>query len=265
MRLIIMLILLLVLNTLHLSQVNAKPSILINPDNGQIHVNGVQNPQAETKINTELKGVRLVAGAAVKEETNNVSLLSITVPTEQGEQAFTFDITTGKKLRFEEIVYPVKFEELMGFEAKEIKNFVVRDGEFFVQKADQYQSMPFEGLLEAIDINKMSGCFNILNINEKADGLSLKAKVKDLIVVILPSDKIRGGAWQQHTVKSLSAPVAEINRSYFMGQPNNQDSTGYDIFVFAVQKAESYKLQMEYTLPTDLKAKKNFTLYIQGS
>ena len=263
MRVIFILLIVLLLGISNLSTAQAKPSVLVNPSTDVVSVNGLQSLSVEKEINEVLKNVRVAKGEKVEVLSNNVLILSIMVPTiDKGKQAFTFSVNNGQLLSFKDVVYSDKFAKIMGYEADKITQFAVTEGGFLVMGSNDFQSLAFEKIITALDINKLAYCLNLLDVNERANGLQLHIGANGIVVLVLPTDKMQGGVWKQVTIPGIASPVAELNRSYVMGDMK-KGLPDYDVILYNLEKPGEHKLQLEYSVQGMPKEKKDFVLYLK--
>lgn len=263
MRVIFILLVVLLLGISNLSTAQAKPSVLVNPNTDVVSVNGPGRLSVEKEINEVLKNVRVAKGEKVEVLSNNVSILSIMVPTvDKGKQAFTFSVNNGQLLSFKEVVYSEKFAQIMGYDAEKITKFAVTEGGFLLLENSDYRYLAFEKIISVIDINKISGCLNLLDVNEHANGLQLYVGTNGIVVLVLPTNKMQGGVWRQITVPGIPSAVSELNRSYVMGDMK-KGLPDYDIMLYSLEKPGEHKLQLEYSVQGMPKEKKDFVLYLQ--
>ena len=262
MRIILTLFTIIMLGLSSFSTVQAATTVLINPTDRQVSVNGLNNQRVQNAINTTLRGVHVGTDAQLEIVSNNPSILSMKVPTEQGLRTFNFNLQTGYQLSFVNVVFEERFNRIMGYEAKTVEQFLVEADGFLVLKNGEFQKIPFSKIAYAIDFVNMQGYFNIFTVQEDANGKLWAAKSTDFLLVVLPADKMQGGAWRMKTVPGMVAPIVEINRSYVMKNTAQVAQGGYDVLLYSLQKNMNESLQLDYSVPGLPKENKSFTLQI---
>ena len=110
-------------------------------------------------------------------------------------------------------------------------------------------------------MQKIIGCFNIYNLTVKANGQNIQAAPKDLLVILLPSDKLAGYSWEVESPKGFTMPIVELSRSYILNSPLAEDIC-YELFIFAVKTAESSEIQLKYGNPWNKNKQSSFQLKI---
>lgn len=261
MRLIVLLMLALILSMANLPIVKAMPSVLVDTAAQRVYVNSARNQEIQELMNKRLAEIKL-AGGMPRVLTNNVSVLSIMIPTAQGNKAITFDTYSGSELKINEIVaFNPVFQERVAKDAKEISGYAVADGALLVEKNGNgnYESIPFGEIITALNINKLVGCFEMYNLNEAANGLTMQVKSGALLAVVLPADKLRGEGWRNIGDKN-NQPIQEIGRSYVMANPRAEEY-GYEIVVFSAAGAGEYTIKMQFD-SQNKKVQKNFSLNV---
>lgn len=263
---LLFIICLLLLNT---PVVFAQPSVLVNQTKQQVFVDGMLNLEVQEKINQRLASFNLAPQEKVQILTNNTSVISLFIPSKKGEiiekQALTFDVNTGKELVLNDFIYLNEaFYNKLGLTSKDIHAFAITKDAILLKTApqqEQWRQVPFEEIISWIDVQKIIGCFNIYNLTIKANGQNLQAAPKDLLVVLLPSDKLAGYSWEIVTPQVFNLPVVELSRSYILNSPLAED-TGYELFIFAVKTAEPTEIQLKYSNSWNKDKQANFQLKI---
>lgn len=261
MRLIVLLIMALVLSLANLPIVKAMPSVLTDSAMQRVYINSARNTEVQENINKQLANIKL-NGSAPDVLINNVSVISMMLNTTEGKKAITFDVYTGDELKITDIIsFNDEFKARVAAEPKEISGYAIANNMLLIEKnsSGKYEQVPFSEIITAININKLAGCFNIHNINENANGMSIQVATGDLIAIVLPADKLKGEAWRNNSSKN-NPILIETGRSYIMANPRAEEY-GYEIIVFSVARAGSYDIQMGFE-GASKKAQKNFTLNV---
>ena len=256
-----MLMLALILSMANLPIVKAMPSVLVDAAAQRVYVNSARNQDIQETINKQLAAIKL-SGGMPQVTANNVSVLSIMIPTAEGNKAITFDAYSGEALKITDIVsFNPEFQARVAKDAKEISNYAIGNGALLIEKnsSGKYESIPFNEIITAVNVNKLVGCFAMHNINEAANGLYMQVASGELLAIVLPADKLRGEGWRNIGDKSNQV-VQEIGRSYVMGNPRAEEY-GYEIVVFSANAAGNYAVKMQFDSPNK-KEQKSFNLSI---
>lgn len=261
MKLIVLLMLALIFCVANLPLVQAMPSVLVDAATQRVYINSARNQDIQELMNKRLAEIKLNGGQP-QVLTNNVSVLSMLLPTAEGTKAVTFDVYSGSELKITDIVsFTPEFQARVAKEAKEITSYAVSKGALLVEKnaSGNYEQIPFAEIITAVNVNKLAGCFNIHNLNEQANGLKMQVASGDLLAIVLEADKLKGEGWRN--ISSKNDPlVQELGRSYVMANPRAEEY-GYEVVVFSVRKPGNYDIQMSFESPNK-KTQKNFVLSI---
>lgn len=239
------------------------PAVLTDTSMQRVYINNARNSEVQENMNKHLAGIKL-AGSAPEVMTNNVSVISMFLPTADGKKAITFDVYSGSELKITDIVsFNDEFKARVAADPKEITGYALGKNVLLVEKnsSGKYEPVPFNEIITALNVNKLAGCFNIHNLNEEANNLQLQVSTGDILALVLSADKLKGEAWRNISDKNNSV-VLEIGRSYIMANPRAEEY-GYEIVVFSVMKAGNYDLQMSFET-TSKKQQKSFLLHVVG-
>lgn len=231
----------------------AQPSVLLNTAKQQVFVDGMLNLEVQEKINQRLANFNIAPQEKLEVLANNTSIISMFLPIKKDgsieKQALTFDVNTGKELVLNDFIYlNDAFYSKLGLTSKDIHAFAITKDAILLKTnmpQEQWRKVAFEEIISWIDVQKIIGCFNIYNLTIKANGQSIQAAPKDLLVVLLPSDKLAGYSWEIETPQGFNLPVVELSRSYILNSPSAED-VGYELFIFAVKTAEASEIKLKY-------------------
>lgn len=261
MRLIMLLMLALILSMANLPIVKAMPSVLVDTAAQRVYVNSARNQEIQDVMNKQLAGIKLTGGLP-QVLTNNVSVLSIMIPTAEGNKAITFDTYSGNELKITDIAsFNPEFQARVAKDAKEISGYAIENGALLIEKNgnSNYTKIPFGEIITALNINKLAGCFTVHNLNEAAGGMQMQVAKGDLLAIVLPADKLLGEGWRNVGDKTNKL-IQEIGRSYIMPNPRAEEY-GYEVVVFAGTGVGNYEIKMQFESPNK-KAQKSFVLNV---
>lgn len=231
----------------------AAPSVMLDTAKQKIVVNGMQNLEVQDKINAKLAQLTVVPGS-VEVLANNVSILSVMANVQEADRTvkkgFTFDIASGEVLKPEDFMFlNEEFYKKIGKSADDIASFIVAEkGILLERKATlgTFDKIDFSEIISWVNVNKIIGCFNIHNMTNQANNMQLTVKPDDLLVLLLPSDRLQGYSWQVVSPKGFDGVVVELARSVIISSPNPADQN-FELFIFAVRKQGESKLELTYS------------------